>query len=245
MEGRRHGLNNSADVKKYTSMWKDYYLSKMMMIGFYDSVRVNEEEAYSLYEQNIDSDFHLPLVNIAEVLTDSLTVIETVLNDLSAGKNIKDLARKYTKRDSLRERGGEFGYFPVTRHGELGKAAYRMSVGEIYGPLKLDEGYSVFQLLDKKEDTADKINYNDVKDQISMMLTLEKFEKFVNDYNAKLAYKYGVKINEDVLKNIENSFLNLVVVRYMGFGGEILAVPHTEQFSGWYKIWQENKSLVQ
>jgi hypothetical protein len=30
----------------------------------------------------------------------------------------------------------------------------------------------------------------------------------------------------------------------MGFGGEIFAVPNTEQFSGWYKLWQQQK-LVQ
>jgi foldase protein PrsA len=187
---------------------------------------------------------HLPLINIAEVLTDSLVVIETVMNELAAGKNIKELAKKYTKRDSLKEKGGEFGFFPITKYGELGKIASQMSIGQIYGPVKLDEGYSVFQLIDKKEDTAGyKMDYKDVKDQIILMLTMEKFEKYVNEYNASLAQTYGVKIHEDVLKNIENSYINLVVVRYMGFGGEIYAVPVTEQYSGWYEVWKERQKL--
>ncbi|MGE5811484.1 MAG: hypothetical protein ACM339_08280, partial [Ignavibacteria bacterium] len=80
-------------------------------------------------------------------------------------------------------------------------------------------------------------------DQIILMLTMEKFEKYVNEYNASLAQTYGVKIYEDVLKNIENSYINLVVVRYMGFGGEIYAVPVTEQYSGWYEVWKERQKL--
>lgn len=243
-EGERNGFDNSDEVKKYTGMWKDYYLSKMLMMNMFDSVKVGEEEAYSLYKQNKDMNIHLPLINIAEVLTDSLEVIETIMNELAAGKNIKELAKKYTKRDSLKEKGGEFGFFPITKYGELGKIASQMSIGQIYGPVKLDEGYSVFQLIDKKEDTAGyKMDYKDVKDQIILMLTMEKFEKYVNEYNASLAQTYGVKIHEDVLKNIENSYINLVVVRYMGFGGEIYAVPVTEQYSGWYEVWKERQKL--
>ncbi|HEX9739386.1 MAG TPA: hypothetical protein VGA29_01315, partial [Ignavibacteriaceae bacterium] len=84
-----------------------------------------------------------------------------------------------------------------------------------------------------------------IREELITHLTLLKFEKFVNEYNAKLAHKYGVEIYEGVLNEIENTYLNLVVVRYMGFGGEIFAVPYTEQFSGWYDIWLKSKDLAQ
>jgi hypothetical protein len=35
-----------------------------------------------------------------------------------------------------------------------------------------------------------------------------------------------------------------VVARYMGFGGEIYAVPNTEQYSGWYEIWKQKNRLM-
>jgi len=245
VEAIKKGLNNSPDVKKYLNMWRDSYLSKMLMANMFDSIKVTEEEAYSVYEQNDWKDAPLELVNVAEVLTDSLEVIETVLNELSEGKSIKDLARLYTKRDSLKERGGEFGFFPITKHGEIGRIASQMKIGDVYGPIKLDEGYSIFQLINRKVDTTNSKNYAEIKDQLITQLTLSKFEKYVNEYNAKLAQKYGVEIYEDVLKDIDNIFMNLVVVRYMGFGGEIFAVPYTEQFSGWYEVWQHNKDMSQ
>jgi foldase protein PrsA len=217
----------------------------MLMVNIFDSIKVSEEEAYTVYKKNDWNDIQPELINIAEVLTDSLEIVETVLNELSEGKNIKDLAKQYTKRDSLKERGGEFGFFPMTKHGAIGRIASRMEIGEVYGPLKLDNGYSVFQLIDKKKDSTHySKSYDEVKEELITHLTLIKFEKYINEYNALLAEKYGVEIYEDVLKGIENIFVNLVVVRYMGFGSEIFAVPYTEQFSGWYDIWLLNKDLM-
>jgi len=256
-EGNKKGLKNSPDVEKYLNMWKDSYLSKMLMMSLFDSIKVTEEEACSVYIQNEWNDIPLELVNVVEILTDSLIIVETVLNELSKGGNIKVLAREYTIRDSLKDKGGEFGFFPITKHGEIGKIASQMKIGDVYGPLKLDEGYSVFQLIDRIPLTQSSIDsiasfteknreeFNELKDQIIMQLSLSKFEKFVNEFNASLAQKYGVEIYEDVLDGIDNVFMNLVVVRYMGFGGEIFAVPYTEQFSGWYDIWLKNKNMIQ
>ena len=245
-DGIKKGLENTPDVKKYMSMWEDYYLSKMLMAGFFDSIKVSEEEAYSVFKENDWKKNPLELVNIAEVLTDSLEVIETVLNELSKGANIKDLAREYTKRDSLKEKGGEFGFFSITQYGEIGRIASQMEIGDVYGPVKLEEGYSVFQLIDRKEDTTSySMSYDELREQLISHVTLLKFEKYVNEYNARLANKYEVEIYEDVLKDIDNIYMNLVVVRYMGFGGEIFAVPYTEQFSGWYDIWLGTKNLAQ
>lgn len=245
-EGYKEGLEDSPEVKKYMRMWEDCYLSKMLMTTMFDLVKVSEKEAYSVYKQNDWKESPLELVNVAEVLTDSLDVVEKVLNELSYGVDIKDLARRYTKRDSLKDKGGEFGFFPITEHGEIGRIASQMEIGDVYGPVKLDEGYSVFQLIDKKEDvTVYTKSYDEVKDQLIAKITLARFEKYVNKYNARLANKYGVEIYEDVLKNIDDIFMNLVVVRYMGFGGEIFAVPYTEQYSGWYDIWLNNKNIIQ
>jgi len=245
IEGISKGLNNSPEVKKYIRMWEDSYLSKMLMVNMFDSIKVSEEEAYSVYKQNDWAESPLELVNILEILTDSLQIVEHILNELSSGKDFRDLAKQYTRRDSLKERGGEFGFFPVTMYDEIGKAALNMEIGDIYGPIKLDGGYSIFQLIGRKTDTTGYTkSYQEVKNNLISHLTLLKFEKYVNEYNAMLANKYGVEIYEDVLNEIENTYLNLVVVRYMGFGGEIFAVPYTEQFSGWYDIWIKDKDKI-
>jgi foldase protein PrsA len=148
----------------------------------FDSIKVSEKEAYSVYEQNDWKDTPLELVNVAEVLTDSLDLIEKVLNELSNGADIKDLAKRYTERDSLKDKGGEFGFFPITEHGDIGRIASQMKIGNVYGPIKLDEGYSVYQIIGKKEDTTVYTkSYGQVKDQLIAKITLAKFEKYVNE----------------------------------------------------------------
>ncbi len=245
-EGYNEGLENNPAVKKDLGMWEDSYLSQMLKMNMFDSINVSEEQALSVYKQNDWKDTMPPLVNIAEVLTDSLSVAETVLNELSRGVDIRELAKKYTKRDSLRNKGGEFGYFDITQHGEIGRIAAQLNVGDVFGPLKLDEGYSIFQVIDKKADsTNDTQSFNDVKDQLIAKITLSKYEKYLNNYNARLAAKYGVVIHDNVLNKIKNIYLNLVVARRMGFGGEIYAVPYTEEYPGWYDIWMKNKNILQ
>ncbi len=245
-EGSNEGLENDPDVKKDIGMWEDTYLSKMIKIDMFDSIKVSEEQAFTVYRQNDWKESMPPLVNIAEVLTDSLSVAETVLNELTRGVSIRELAKKYTKRDSLRDKGGEFGYFDMTQHGEIGRIASQLNVGDVYGPLKLDEGYSIFQVIDKKEDsTSFTKSFDEVKDQLIAKITLSKYEKYLNNYNARLAARYGVEIYDNVLNSTKDIYLNLVVARRMGFGGEIYAVPYTEEYSGWYDIWMKNKNIIQ
>ncbi|MCK7521995.1 MAG: peptidylprolyl isomerase [Ignavibacteriales bacterium] len=117
-----------------------------------DSVKVSDAEVYDYYSnRNAIEESSLMEVNILEILTDSLEVIESVLNDLARGVDFRQLASLHTKRTWTKNNGGEFGFFPVTMYGDIGSIAAQMNIGEIYGPIKLSEGYSVFKLIDKEK----------------------------------------------------------------------------------------------
>ncbi|MGE5682363.1 MAG: peptidylprolyl isomerase [Bacillota bacterium] len=243
-EAIRQGLDNSKDIRKYSQMWKDSYLSKMLMLDIFDSVKVSDKEAFEIFKRSGEKPIPIEKVKIAEILTDSLEVIEKVLKELNNGKSFQELAKLYTKRDSVRSRSGEFDYFPVTLNGDLGSATSHMAIGDIYGPIKTEDGYSIIKLLDRKTDKpVNPQDFNEVKDQIKSKVTLSRFEKYINEFTAGLAQRYGVKIYEGALKQVSNVFINLVVVRYMGFGGEIFAVPYTEQFTGWYELWERGSKI--
>lgn len=243
-EAIRKGFDKDENVKRDLSIWSDAYLSKLVMADLLNSIKNPDDELHKVYEMNDWSETMPELVNVVEILTDKLEVVEIILKKLSEGYDIKQLAKQYTIRDSLKSRSGEFGLISASKLGEIGKASLNMNIGDVYGPIKTDEGYSIFKLIDRQPDSSNhKKNFEDVKNEIDTKLTFSKFEKTVNEYTAKLAVKYGVEINENVLNSLSNSFLNLVVVRYMGFGGEIFAVPNTEQFGGWYKLWQQEKLI--
>jgi len=245
-EGYRRGLQNLPEVRSSIAMWKDNYLAKILKNILVDSVKISDDEVNDYYQsrhQNVNGT--LTEVNILEILTDSLEVIESVLSDLERGADFRKLAALHTKRVWTKNQGGEFGFFPVTMYGEIGRIASQMNIGEIYGPIKLPEGYSVFKLIDKRESRIDTtLSYEESKEEIKKNLAYKKLSKFFIDYTVKLANKYGVTINKHVMNTIPVSDLNMLVYRYLGFGGRINAVPMVLPFSEWFLPWKESKKLV-
>lgn len=245
-EGYRRGLQNLSVVKSSISMWKDNYLAKILKNKLLDSVKVSDSEVYDYYyNKNSDIQGSLIEVNILEILTDSLEVIESVLRELERGTDFRKLASIHTKRIWTRNNGGEFGFFPVTMYGDLGRIAAQMNIDEIYGPIKLPEGYSVFKLIDKRETGIDTtLSFKESKEDIRKNLAYKKLSNYFIDYTVKLADKYGVTIYEHLLNTISISDLNMFVYRYMGFGGRINAIPIALPFTEWVVPWKESKKLA-
>ncbi len=118
-------------------------------------------------------------------------------------------------------------------------------IGEIYGPLSTDEGYSIFELLDKKENSADiPESYDEIKNELRDQLRFEKASESLINSTVEAANKYGVSVNEDALKSLKVTNVNMIVYRYMGFGGRILAVPLTSPFYQWVEPWKESQKAL-
>ena len=64
------------------------------------------------------------------------------------------------------------------------------------------------------------------------------------DKTVELAKKYGVKVNESTLHKLDAVNLNMLVYRFMGFGGRILAVPIDPMFADWVEAWQKDEDSL-
>ncbi len=245
-EGYKRGLQNLPDVKHSLEMWKDNYLASIFRANILPSIEVKEDELYDYYsELKEQKNYSAAEVNILEILTDSLEVVEYVLNKLSEGADFRELAKQHTKRIWTRENGGEFGFFPVTIYGEIGRAASNMEIGEVYGPISLPEGYSIFKLIDKRtnEHYFDQ-PFEESKEKLSAQLKAKKLNDFLTDYTVKLANRHAVTINENLFNKLEVKKLDMYVIRYMGFGGRITAVPLTYPFSDWFELWRQQEKDI-
>ena len=234
-EGYKQGLNNLPEVKKDIQLWKENYLAQILRNNFTDSTKVSEDEVYQRYLKTIKDSSSVTQVNIAEVLTDKLEIVEQVLNEIETGADFKQLAVIYTNRKWVKERGGDFGLFPVTMFGEIGKVAGTLNVGDVYGPLNTPEGYSVLKVLEKIESKSSFTkSFEEAKDQIRNDLFVEKLESKYNDFTKELARKYKVQMNESALAKLKLTNVQMFTYRYMGFGGKITAVPYTKPWYDWY-----------
>ena len=245
-KGIKEGLNLLPSVMNDLRMWKENYLYQDLLNKFTDSVKVTHKELYTQYLKEYKSDVYPLEVNIIEVLTDSFSRAKEILNKIKLGEDIKQLAVKYSKRKWTKKNKGEFGYFPVTSFGKLGEIAKNMKIGEVKGPIKVRDGYSIFKLIGKRK-ARKKLpqTFAKVKNSIKRQIELNKTKLKITRYTFQLAKKYGISIDPDVFKSIKVTEINSFGFRYLGFGGRIKAAPLMPLNVDWVKPFIKSNSVLQ
>lgn len=245
-DGYRRNLNQLPSVKNDVEMWKTYYLAELMLQSFSDSVEISDEEIQSyMNEINHDDDKKtVTLINIIEIYNKDLDRMMIVLDELTKGTDFIELAKRYNQREYTKKSNGEWGYFSADVGGEIAKVVANLKVGQIYGPIKVKDGYSIIKLIDRKEISNSLIKISEEpKDYIKMKLSLNKINLKINRYTASLAKKFGVEINFSLLDKTELSQLNMFTYRLIGFGGKIAAMPITIPIYEWYYLYNKQKEI--
>lgn len=244
-EGYKRKLDNLSSVKNDLQIWRNYYLSEVLMNSYVDSIKITDNEVQAFIEGKVDDSNTVLQVNILEILVDNIETVESILNELNEGKDFKTLASIYNQRKWTKQSDGEWGYFNSNMGGEIGKIAAGLKVGQIYGPLKVPEGYSIFKLIDKREISIKQQTITD-KDSLKLIrikLALSKMDNLINDKTVSLAKKYKISIDEQLLKSVETSKLNTFTYRFIGFGGKIAAFPITIPMYEWFYQYRQNKEI--
>ena len=244
-EAYAKGYNELPEVKNQVAMWRDNYLYQVMNGSFTDTVKVTENDVKDYYNRLNKDEKYPMLVNIVEILTDSLEVIGKALDELKQGADFRELAKKYSKREWTKKKGGEFGLFPVTAYDEIGRIAGKMEINEIYGPLKVKEGYSLFKLIEKKEQPkAEHMAFEQAKEKLRENLVQLAARANVNKHTVDLAYKYGIDIDPKVFRSLETTTINTMTIRFLGFGGKITAVPLLAPNCDWVQPYFMRKNQL-
>ncbi len=244
-EGIRKGLDKLPQVQRDVDMWKSSYMAQALQNKFLDSLNVSDKDVYDFYKKFYYDEYYPEQVNIIEILTDSTEVVEKVLAALKSGEDIRKLAKIYTQRGWTKHKDGEFGFFPVVMYGDIGKIAATMEIGDVYGPLKVPEGYSIFKLIGKKEPQTKLAQpFEKVKDNLRKELEYRKGHKTIRDITVRLARKFGISVDGNVLKEIQVTNLNAFGFRYLGFGGQTTAVPIMMPNVDWIDQYIESSNIV-
>ncbi|WP_141652020.1 peptidylprolyl isomerase [Candidatus Kryptonium thompsonii] len=225
-EGYRRGLDKSPEVLKDMEMWRDAYLAYAVKKLVLDSLKFNRsisaEELLKSYRPTTGDIWE---IKIQEILVNDIDLADSLLNLVKSGYDMGELARRFSKREIARENDGIIGYVLSNQLGEIGQIAGTLEIGEVYGPLYTEEGYSIFKLIDKRKpkDTLFVVNY-------------DTFGVVLNKLIASLADEYGVSVKPEILKAVEVTYINTIVVRFLGFNNRILAVPLLERNVDWLRF---------
>jgi parvulin-like peptidyl-prolyl isomerase len=240
-EGYKMGLQNSFEVKSQLQMWKDNYYMQLVTSTFIDSANITDQEVL-VYSRNNANSIKTKKVKILQIFSDSLETMGKILAEIEIGIDFKELAKRYSINE-LDQNSIESGYFSITENGEVGRIADRMKIGEIYGPLKIDNRYVIFKLIDIKEDSA-KIS-SIPNEELKRELGYLKKQNSYNNFISNLAAKYDLKLFPSILNDVQVTSHQSIIYNYLGFGGRILAVPLLNVNMDWVPEWKNKLGNIQ
>ena len=144
------GLDETERVKKGVEKTRRQALiDRLRQVEVDDLIDPSKEELRAHYQQHPDQYATNERISIQEILVDSRDRAEELLAEIEQGADMDELARRYTQRSSrVRRAGGRVQLLRPDKYGNVGWEAKNAQRGDIVGPVKSTQGYSIFKVLD-------------------------------------------------------------------------------------------------
>ncbi len=245
-EGFKRNLQHSENVRHDVSTWMDNRKAHLVMYKILDTLTLSDEEIQHEYMKDPTLYGATVLVNLREILVDSIPPAISLRDRIRAGEDFAKLAKKYSKRTEWAKNGGESGFIDVSKWGELGLYAITARTDSLIGPLKIKEGMTIFKIIERKiENDSFKLDYQATRAKIVERLLPIKKQRTLNKYIGTLAKKYNVTMYNHKLVNTSTTTSSMFTWRHIGFGGRIMAAPTVSPQFGWTNEWQRQINLNQ
>ena len=239
-EAYSKGIESIPEVNSSTELWKENYLATLLKRDIVVNTELTDSDIKDYFKTQESDTLNQNQYNIIEILTDDLEIIKQALSFSNNNESLKKFAVENTLRERVKVNGGEFGYFSVSEFEDIGKIVESMEIGDVYGPLETEGGYSIFKLIDIKENKID-VTEAEIDESIKRTIKYKKIMSQLENLAAQLAEEYNITINSELLKSLELLNAQMIVYRYMGFGGRIQAFPYSSPFYKWKEKWEQKK----
>jgi parvulin-like peptidyl-prolyl isomerase len=114
------------------------------------------------------------------------------------GENFLALVKKYTDRKSSIENDGKIGPLTSRQYGEMGKAAFKLEVGQISDPIPMGaRAYSIIKVLEKTHPRQK--TYEEAKPLVERQIRVQQGDSLRTAWLADMEKRYSIMINDQVL----------------------------------------------
>ncbi len=193
LDALNKGYDKDADFIFEMEKVKDSLLKQYAVGKALSGISVTDEELKAYYNENNEDYVGQEEINALHILVPTIEEAEKVCQEIKSGKEFAEAAKEYSSCPSS-EKGGDLGWFGKGMMvPEFESAAFALELNGISEPVKTQFGWHVIKLNGKK--SADTMEFDQVKDEITKNLQAEKQEKVYMDYINKLASEYEVKYN--------------------------------------------------
>jgi len=184
-------FKNIKFVKKASGLFDKLYV--------FEQINPDKQTLRDFYNEFKDKLYsYEPRVRVREVLLENSTFAKEIFNRAKNGEKIENLATEYSIRNIGKKNNGLIPPVKKNQYGEMSIAAFNILDGEIGGPYKIGEHYSVIQRVEYIPKT-----YRDLK-SVDYRLLTDYRNHYMNDkrqeQNAMLKNTYSVRVNPSFIK---------------------------------------------
>ncbi|MDO8549454.1 MAG: peptidylprolyl isomerase [Ignavibacteria bacterium] len=152
---------------------------------------------FNYYKNNINNFSNERELNLQEILVDDQNVADSLLKLISDGYDFGKLAKEFSLRKWSADNDGIMGFAPLSKFGSYRDLFWNTQIGEIIGPLKIENLYGIFRVLGKTD--AKPIDL--IKNEVTKAAQFENQTEIILNYIDLLRKKIEVKINNDLLSS--------------------------------------------
>ena len=198
----RQGIDREEEVAQWLEEQGKQLLVRVLRSKMLtERVTITEDDLRQYYEANAERFLHPEQTEVQEILVRTEIEALRLKGMIEDGAAFGNLARRYSVR-SLEVRDAE-GRFHVHRYespqfGGFVEAAVEAEIGELTGPVEVQEGYSIFKVLsrERKRET-----FAEAEMRVRSQLRRQRHRNAFNEYMEQLRRRYEseVSIHEDRL----------------------------------------------
>ncbi len=199
----RQGIDREEEVARWLKEQGKQLLVRVLRSKMLkEKVTITEDDLSQYYEDNAERFLHPEQTEVQEILVRTEIEALQLKGMIEDGTALGDLAKRHSIR-ALEVRDDE-GRFHVHRYespqfGGFVEAAVEAEIGELTGPVEVQEGYSIFKVLsrERKRET-----FAEAEMKVRSQLRRERHRNAFNEYMKELHSRYEseVSIHEDRLE---------------------------------------------
>ena len=162
-------------------------------------ISFNETDLEKYYSQNVSKYSRPAKATVCEIMVDDEEFADELLARVKNGEEIPTLAKQHSMRKGAYRKNGRLGPFKIDQYGPLSRKAFEMEVGEIAGPIEVNEVYSIIRLDEIQPEVIRP--FGTVRSRVEADLRAELEAQRRETWMSELKKRYKLKINKDVVEN--------------------------------------------
>lgn len=190
-------FGKAAEVKSVTAKYEKNIFLRYKRSEIADKAIFPDSVLYSFYEDNIVKFMESDKMNVQEIIVKENLLAEKLVSVLRKGEDFGKLAVEHSTREWSKSNSGILGLADVSKFGILKDTLWNAELGSIIGPIKIEDSYGIFRVLEKKKGLPKK--FNEVYDEVVHYTKKEKSRIVVEQYISSISKKIKIFIDEDLL----------------------------------------------